>query len=257
MDQHPCRPGYTGDRMTALPFALTPAPTRFGLVVLQSDETIELDFHQMRQNCEIFVSRVPSGDTVTPESLRMMEAHVEHSAALFPTTCTLAAVGYGCTSGTAQIGADQIAAKVQAGHATRRVTNPLSALIAACDAMNIRNLALLSPYIETVSGRMRERLEDAGITTPTFGSFEEAEEAKVARIDGASIQQAARDLVQGSKTEGLFLSCTNLRTMDVITDLELELGIPVLSSNQVLAWYMGKLAKTPDAFHGPGVLFRA
>ena len=96
--------------------------TRIGLVVLQSDETIERDMMQMRGTADLFFSRVPSGQEVTAETLQSMAAHIEASAALFPQTLRLNAVGYGCTSGTAQIGVQEVERLVKAGTKTRAVS---------------------------------------------------------------------------------------------------------------------------------------
>lgn len=85
-------------------------------------------------------------------------------------------------------------------------------------------------------------LADAGVLTPVFGSFDEAEEARVVRIDSASVYAAAVDLMQDAEVDGLFLSCTNLRTLDVIKPLEEVLGLPVLSSNLVMGWHLASLA---------------
>jgi maleate isomerase len=52
--------------------------------------------------------------------------------------------------------------------------------------------------------------------------------------------------------DGLFLSCTNLRTLDVIAPLEEKLKMPVLSSNLVLAWHLSQIAGQP--FLGTGKL---
>ena len=86
-----------------------------------------------------------------------------------------------------------------------------------------------------------------------MGSFDMAEEALVARITRASLEEAARTLVAGAEVDGLFLSCTNLDTLDVIAPLEAALGLPVLSSNQVLAWHMARLAGLNGGW-GPGRL---
>ena len=56
---------------------------------------------------------------------------------------------------------------------------------------------------------------------------------------------AARALATGSGVDALFLSCTNLRTLDAIPVLASELRMPVLSSNLVLAWEMLRLAGAP------------
>lgn len=100
----------------------------------------------------------------------------------------------------------------------------------------------MSPYVETVSERLRQVLRGQGVDTPVFGSFAEAEEARVARIAPQSVFQAGRELAARGGVDGLFLSCTNLDTLAAIAPLEAACGLPVLSSNLVLAWHMCRLA---------------
>ena len=94
-----------------------------------------------------------------------------------------------------------------------------------------------------------------GIESPTFGTFAEAKEAKVVRISGKSVMTAAQELCKTQDVDGIFLSCTNLRTLDLIMPLEKSIGLPVISSNLALAWHLGKLTGTADAMVGPGRLF--
>ena len=224
---------------------------RLGLIVLQADETIEHDFRRMFpvNGVSLLTTRVPSGLEVTNDTLSEMEGHLTDAAALFPTAAEFDAVAYACTSGTAVIGVDNIAAQVRRGCKTQKVTEPVSALIAACHELGISRLGLLSPYVRDVSESLRMVLDQAGIVTPAFGSFDEAEEAKVARIDGPSIIAAACDIAAEGGIDALFLSCTNLRTLDVISEIEGRTGLPVLSSNQVLAWHLAKLTDIRLAGH--------
>jgi len=242
--------------MSTFPYTLdTDTRAKLGLIVLQSDESVEDDFRRMMPpDVSLMVSRVPSALEVTSASLAQMEHHMAASAALFPRGAKFDAVGYACTSGAAQIGPGRVAQGVREGTTTRAVTEPVSALVAACRAAGLTRLAFLSPYIESVSGRLRSVLDEAGVATPVFGTFDEAEEAKVVRINGASIKAAARDLVAGQDVQGLFLSCTNLRTLDIIKPLEAELGLPVLSSNLVLAWHMLRLVGAVDDATTPSAL---
>ena len=64
------------------------------------------------------------------------------------------------------------------------------------------------------------------------------------------------DEAQKGGIDGLFLSCTNLRTLDVIAKLETETGLPVLSSNQVLAWDLARRAEVTLPDNDFGQLFR-
>lgn len=230
--------------MSGLPYELTETrPPQLGMVVLQSDETLEHDLRRLLPpNAELLVTRIPSAVTVSSGSLAAMERELTGAAKLLPRGADLSVVGFGCTSGTAQIGAARIAELITQGAPTRAVTDPVSALIAACTHLDVRRLALVSPYVEAVSGRLMEVLAEADITITAFASFEEAEEAKVVRIAPGSIADAAIVTAARAECDAVFLSCTNLRTLDVIAPVESAAGMPVLSSNQVLAWHMLQLA---------------
>ncbi len=228
-----------------------------GLVVLQSDETIEQDFRQMLPAAVRFhVSRIASAPDVSRETLAQMETHLPAAAGLFPQSLRFDAIGYGCTSGTAQIGADRIAELIAASTSVAMVTEPVSALIAACRHLKISRLGFLSPYVMEVSDHLREVLRKSDVQTPVFGTFAEGREEQVVRISAASVIEAGKALMAGAGADALFLSCTNLRTMTVIDPLEEALGLPVLSSNQVLAWHMAQLAGVAGGLHGPGRLLK-
>ncbi|MEM9765502.1 MAG: Asp/Glu racemase [Pseudomonadota bacterium] len=242
--------------MSAFHYRLAaPQGPALALAVLQTDETIEADFRRLfAQSVRLHVTRVPSAPAVTSETLAAMEAELPAAAALLPRGLVFDAVGYGCTSASAEIGSARVAAAVAKGVDTRSVTEPLSALVAAARSLGISRIAFLSPYIEPVSAKLRGALAEQGLATPVFGSFDEASEARVARIDGPSIIEAGQALAARGGTEALFLSCTNLRTLDVIAPLETATGMPVLSSNLVLAWHMAHLAGIEGAVNGPGHL---
>ncbi len=242
--------------MSIFPYKLVELkPTRIGVIVLQSDETIEQDMIKLRGNADLFFSRVPSSKEVNEATLQSMAKHITGAARLFPETAKFDAVGYGCTSGTAQIGVDTVSRLVSKGVDTAHVSEPVSALVSACNHLGLKRLAFLSPYIESVSSNLRNVMTQHGIESPTFGTFAEAKEAKVVRISGKSVMTAAQELCKTQDVDGIFLSCTNLRTLDLIMPLEESIGLPVISSNLALAWHLGKLTGTADAMVGPGRLF--
>lgn len=232
-------------------------PTPLGLVVLQSDETIEREMRRlMPTELTPLVSRVPSATDVSLATLGAMEAHLTAAAALFPRGLRLRAVGYGCTSGAAHIGPARVAERIRAGVETACVSDPTSALIDACAALGVARLAVLSPYVAPVSERLRAVLSEAGVETLVFGSFNEPSEAAVARIAPASTYAAAKTLAAQGAVDAVFLSCTNVPTIDVIADLERDLGRPVLASNQVLAWRLLRAVGRRAAIDAPGKVFQ-
>lgn len=217
---------------------------RLGLIVLQSDETMEAELRRVLPDGDVaaFVSRIPSASEVSNESLARMEAELPRAAGLLPKTVDFDVVGYGCTSASSVIGTERVGELVSAGCQAAHVTDPVSALVAACNALGINNLALLTPYTEAVSESLRTALAQRGIETPVFATFDEPIETHVARIAPHSIREAARGLAQDSAAEAVFMSCTNLRTLSLIQDVESATGKPALSSNQAFFWHMFGLA---------------
>lgn len=216
----------------------------FGLIVLQADETIEHDMRRLlpAPSPVLYTCRVPSGSEVTCQSLVQMKNAITNSARLFPEAVSFSVVGYGCTSGTSVIGAKQIKKLVSKGCMASAVTEPVSALLAACKALDVRKIGFLSPYVEEVSAALRHVLEKNGLEVSVFGTFNEVKETKVARIKPNSLANAVFELTEGTSVEAVFISCTNLQTLDIIERLEEALDVPVLSSNLVLAWHMLELS---------------
>lgn len=229
-----------------------------GLITLQTDETIESDMRQFFPEKDIgfYVSRVACDPETTKDTLAMMGLELPKSAKLLPPPLDFNVVGYGCTSGTAVIGAEKVNELITSGCNARLVTDPLTALIAACKSLKISQLAFLSPYIADVSLTLRNALKKNGVNVPIFGSFNESIETNVAKISGKSIIEASKALCSQGSVEALFLSCTNLQTVDIIEEIEKSCHVPVMSSNQVLAWHMRSLSKLPFYEVGVGRLMK-
>ncbi|SOE12525.1 maleate isomerase [Hoeflea halophila] len=232
------------------------AKATLGLVVLQADETLEQDFRRLFPDREvaIYVSRIPSGEALSAASIAAMEAELARAAMLLPRAARFDAVGYGCTSGTTLIGAAAVAEMLRKGVTTPMVTDPLTASLAALKALSVKRLGLVTPYVETIAAPVRDVFIAAGFEVSEVLTFGEEIEARVARIAPHSIMAAAQEAARGA--DAVFLSCTNLRTLDVIDSLEAALGIPVLSSNQVLAWHLAKTAGAPLAGDAPGQVMK-
>nr|WP_293577432.1 Asp/Glu racemase [Phaeobacter sp.] len=229
-----------------------------GLVVLQVDETLEHDFKRMFASPEIslYVSRIPSGQDLNPDTIATMKTTLPAAAGLLPQAAQFDVVGYGCTSGTTLIGQDKVAELVRSGVACGAVADPLTAALAAMAQLDVQRVGLVTPYVESVSAPVAQAFANAGLTVCNSVSFAEEEEAKVARIDPASTFAAALAVGQQPEVEAVFLSCTNLRTFDIIAPLEDRLQKPVVSSNQAMGWQMASLAGCHDICMGPGMLWQ-
>ena len=113
-----------------------------------------------------------------------------------------------------------------------RVTDPLGAIIAAGKALEANRLGFITPYLPEVSHQMRQKLEEAGFEIAALGSFEEGDDRTAARIAESSIIASAKRVAQMAPCDAIIISCTNLRCLRVIPDIEAYTGVAVISSNQ-------------------------
>lgn len=229
----------------------------FGLIVLQTDETIEMEMRRFLdiEGVALYQSRIPSGAEVTPETLSNMQHEIEQSVSLLPPAIDFDVIGYGCTSAASVIGEAAIEALVQRNRPSAKVTNPITATKAALKALGAKRIGFVSPYIAEVSASLRGTLERAGYEIVAAGSFNEASDTTVARMTEASILKAIIQVAEAAPSDAIFVSCTNLRVANIIAKAEAQLGIPVLSSNQAMGWHMLKLAGIDSPIKGYGRLF--
>lgn len=243
-----------------LPFSLdggAAGKAALGLIVLQMDETLEAEIRTVfnQPGVALFHTRIPSDEEISSNTLKRMEKELPAVAGLLPSTHPLDVVGYGCTSGATIIGSKRVSALVNQAHPEASVTDPITAVIAALEHLNISKIGFITPYVEEVSAAMRDLLKQNGISVSGVASFEQSQDPVVARISPASILDAIEAVGEDDGIDAVFVSCTNLRCFDIIEQAENKIGKPVISSNQALAWHMLKLADLPTKSMGPGKLF--
>ena len=230
---------------------------KIGLIVLQTDQTLEDEFRQMLaiDGVACYHSRIANAMQVTPQTLAQMQTDLPIAALLLPQTFAFDAIGYGCTSGATIIGEAQVAKLILAEHPHAQVSNPLSACKAACKALKLNNIALLTPYSPHVTQALSDNLSASGINIPRTGYFNIDDDFEVGRVDAASIFNAIIALGAHQECDGVFVSCTSLRVANIILKAEQQLGKPVISSNQALAWHLLRLSGVDQQATQFGTLF--
>lgn len=229
---------------------------RIGLIVLQTDQTIEHEFAQMMQGrgIALYHARIPNAMEVSPETLRQMQLDLPATAALLPASFGFDAVGYACTSGATMIGEQRVDEVIRAVHPQAGTSNPITACKAALSALGLRRIALVTPYPPEVTLEMQANLRAAGFDTTAVASFDQSDDFTVARITADSILNAATLVGARPEVDGVFVSCTSLRALGILEEAEARIGKPVIASNQVLAWHLARLAGVTDRWQGFGRL---
>lgn len=215
-----------------------------GLVVLQSDETME---HELKRwlpaTYRLFHTRIPNSQVIDEHSLQAMKERLPESVRLLPTNTQFRVIAYGCTSASTLIGEQAVTEVIQqaVGYAVH-VTNPISAIKAQLQHLKAKRIALLTPYAPDISTALVSNLEHSGYSIVHSGTFNETQDHRVARISSESILSAIGQLGANKNIDALVASCTNLRTYDLLAEASDKINCPVVSSNSALAWHIQQLA---------------
>lgn len=129
------------------------------------------------------------------------------------------------------------------------------AILAALAALRATKVLLVTPYIAEVHAREIAWLEANGLAVLDGGGLGLATNAEMGRLAPDRITaQAEAAAARHPGADVCFISCTAIRSAGLIARLEQKLGIPVITSNQVLAWHALRSAGIDAAMEGFGRL---
>ena len=230
---------------------------RIGLILLSTDQTLEVEARSIRiDGVDFYHARIEMEPEVTPTTLTDMKKRLPGTAALLPAEFEFDAIGYGCTSAATLIGSDGVTESIRQAHPGMACSDPISAAKAAFSALGSSRIAVVTPYTADVTAPVARQFSLARFEVGAVGSFLESSDLVVARISETSIAEGVRTMATAAgDCDAVFVSCTSLRTLRIIPDLEAEVGKPVVSSNLALLWHLLRLSGVDDSVGGLGTLF--
>ena len=233
------------------------ANPRIGVITLSTDFTIEQDFRKICHNLplDIFFNRIPFINPLTHENYLKMGNHIpEVSNQILPGQ-KIDVIAYGCTSGTIALGEDHIESQVQKSKPKAKVTTPITAAIKAFKKLKLNNIAVLTPYPKEVNLTVFNYLSSNQIQIDSFSSFNLNYDAEIAQVSLDSIMEGISK-INLEKVDGLFVSCTALKIMDILDEVEKKFNTTVISSNQAIIWDCLRLIDIDTNILGYGKLFQ-
>lgn len=209
---------------------------KVGAILLATDLTLEAELPRMLPTgIGIYTNRVMNRNPLTIDNLRAMGGDLRRAAGGIIPGALMDAVIYGCTSGAAAIGHSEVKRLIQSAHPKAQVITPLSAAVAACRAIGVRRLSILTPYIAEVNHALAAQFAAQGFAPVNVAGMNIQSDVDAAGVSADALLKAARMHLDKS-ADALFVSCTALRAAPLVGRMEKAFGIPVLSSNQTLAW---------------------
>ena len=209
---------------------------RIGLIVPSSNTTMEPEFYRVcPEGVSIHTARVPL-EEVTPDALVKMADYVLDAAKMLK-TANVNVIVYGCTSGTLIGGVKwerELTSKIERKTSVETITTA-SAVVQALKALDIKRVVVATPYIDKINELEKKFLEEHGIKVLSIKGLGVVKNIEIGKLASWISYRLAKEVFK-PEADGIFISCTNFRTLEIIEKLERELGKPVVTSNQASIW---------------------
>ena len=230
---------------------------KVGVLALSTDLTIESDFQTICKKLplDLFVNRIHNENPLTKENLLKMYDQIEPVTEKILPGEKINTVAYGCTSGTIAIGEDKVKEKIQLAKPGCHVTTPITSAIKAFNKMNVKKIAVFTPYPESVNKTISEYLIKKNINVMSFSTFNLDLDVDFARIDPKYLSEILTKL-NINDVDALFVSCTALPALEILDEVEKKINKPVFSSNQTLIWDSLRSVGYKSSIEGYGKLLR-
>jgi maleate isomerase len=121
--------------------------------------------------------------------------------------------------------------------------------------MGARRLAVVTPYRDELNSHIAGHLLSKGFEIAAFEGLNLDYDHQMVRVAPDYIAEFART-VDTPDADAVLISCGALRSIDVVDEIEADIGKPVICSNQAMLWHVLRLAGVDDHLEGLGNLFR-
>lgn len=214
--------------------------SKIGLIYLSSSTVMEREWSLMTDGSFSYhVARIslPEGMASKEAIYEMVKSSQLEIASEQLSEANVDLICFGCTIGSL-IGGNNWdkkiinrIEKVSGVQATTTSTEILKAL----EACNAKVVSIATPYLDELNQLEKEFLEIHGFKVAVIKGLGLRTDKEIAQQDPDIVVNLAKEAFS-PMANCLFLSCTNLRTIEIIELLEKKYDIPVLSSVQASLW---------------------
>ncbi|NLW06434.1 MAG: Asp/Glu racemase [Clostridia bacterium] len=216
---------------------------RVALMIPQRNATLEPESYQVvPPGTSVHFARLP-GSVMSEELLQQLSVELESA---WDTLVDLRpqVVAFACTSGSfygGRAGEERIRKKME-DLTQRPFITTSQAVIMACKALQLKRLAVVTPYADWVNERLVTFLAEYGLETVALQGM--GLSAGISDVDSAAVEHLL-EAVDRPQAEGIFISCTALPTLASLAAWEQKVQKPVFSANLATLWLAFGLIKQP------------
>lgn len=230
--------------------------SKIGLIYIASSWIMEPEFYLMSPPGVITCTTRISLQSVTEKSLLNLGDQACDAAELLA-EAPMDVIALGCTSGSF-IGGNsydlELIKRMEQRSSTRCTTTGRS-VINAFKAMDIDRIALFTPYTDDINNKAISYLSENSIETVSHKGMGLVKDYDIDMVPLDTVKKEVLSLKGLSESKAIFISCTGLKTIPLIEELEKLTCLPVITAVQATFWNSLKISNVKKSPEGFGSLF--
>jgi len=211
---------------------------RIGSIQPSRGDTFTYEFYKLAPEGVVLVTTATNIRELTPEEFQRALGEYEKAALILASE----EVDFILVGGTPVIalkglGTDlAIAQKITEATGIPAMHN-FTAVINSLRKLNIKKLAVATPYTDEVNERHKKFLEANGFEVVKIKGMQLTRNVEIAKLPPYSAYRLAKETFREARgAEGLYISCSRWQTVSFIETLERDLKVPVVSNSLSSIW---------------------
>lgn len=214
----------------------------------------ELEIQKMLpEGVSLHITRIPMKEATYKELMHMADC-VEEAASLVA-DARVDIIAFNCTMGSLIKGKgydEEIMERI--GQATGLpATTTTTAVVMGMRTLGMKKLILVTPYVEQMNEIEKTFLEDIGFQVLSYQGLGLDDASKQYGVEPSRWYHLVMEM-QEPQADGYLISCAGIRVVDIIGQMEMALGKPVVTSNQALVWHCLRKMGMQEPMEGFGRL---
>ncbi|MFS4580238.1 arylmalonate decarboxylase [Phaeobacter sp. C3_T13_0] len=227
-----------------------------GFILMSTDLACEADIFAMAPvGVGVHVTRLKTDDYTTNETLARHIDHMADAAGRLQPDMKPEVVAYCCTSGSIVCREENVFREISKG---APYTQPMCIVTGVIDALHeigAKQIVVGTPYLDDINTSEAEYLLAAGFDILDIQGLQLETGAEFGQVEPSYWKEFALEIDQ-PEADAIFLSCSGIRSLEVVDEIEQAAGKPVITSNQALMWSCLRRAGIMDELEGFGQIFK-
>lgn len=229
---------------------------KLGFIMMSTDLATEADLIDMApEGVGVHFTRLKTDDHTTNETLTRHIDHMADAAARLQPDVRPDVISYCCTSGSIVCGEQNVFREIRKGAPWAQPMCIVTGVVDALREIGAQRIVLGTPYLDEINTVEAEYLLKSGFTLLDVQGLQIDTGIGFGRVTPAYWKAFAQE-IDHPDADALFLSCSGIRALEVVEEIEQAIGKPVILSNQAQFWSCLRRAGVMDELQGFGQIFR-